>query len=111
MADVVPVEAGAIVLRDAASVVPPPRWAARLARRRMIVASGVRALTSKQLLPASTLAVAALAAARAAAGVAGRHRATRGPVGAEAVDRMLSPVARGVTLHVSWTHVEMHWRG
>jgi hypothetical protein len=77
----------------------------------MIVASGIRALTARRLLPASALAVAAWAAAKAAAGVAGRGRGIRGPVGDEAVGRILSPVPPGATLEVSWTHVEMRWRG
>jgi hypothetical protein len=77
----------------------------------MIVASGMRALITRPLLPASALAVAAWAAAKAATGAAGRGRATPGPVGAEAVGRMLSTGAPGATLEVSWTHVEMQWRG
>src|SRR4051794_36059872 len=35
-------ELGAIVLWDAASVIPPPRWTARLARLRVIVDAGMR---------------------------------------------------------------------
>ena len=77
----------------------------------MIVASGLRNLTNKPLLPASALAVAAWVAARAAAGAAGRGRGARGPVGADAVGRILNPVAPRATLEVSWTYVELRWRG
>ena len=77
----------------------------------MIVASGLRALTTRPLLPASALAVAAWIAARAAAGAAGRGRGARGPVGADAVGRILNPVAPPATLEVSWTYVELRWRG
>ena len=110
MTDVDPVGPGAIVLRDAASVVSPSQRAVGRASRRMIVASGMRALTTSPLLPASVLAVAAWVAARAAAGVAGRGRAARGSVGADAVGRVLNPVAPRTTLEVSWTHVDVRWR-
>ncbi len=106
MADIDPVELGAVVRRDATSVAPSPRWAVRRAGRRMIVVVGGRALTTKllkPLLPASALAVAAWAAARAA----GSGRATRGPVGSDEIGRVLSPA----TLEVSWIRVEMRWRG
>ena len=111
MTDVNPVGPGAIVLRDASSVVSPSRRAARRARRRMIVASGMRAFTTRPLLPASALAVAAWVAARASAGAASRGRAARGPVGGDAVGRIVNPVASRGTLEVSWTHVELRWRG
>ena len=106
-----PVKPGAIVLRDATSVLPPPSWAARLARRRMIVASGMRSLTTSPLLPASALAVAAWGAAMAAARAAGRGDATRARARTEGAGRSPGPVAPGRTLEVSWTHVEMTWRG
>lgn len=111
MTDVDPVGPGAIVLWDATGVVSPNRRAAGRARRRMIVASGMRALTTRPLLPASAVAVAAWIAARVAAGAAGRGRAARGPVGADAVGRILNPVAPRARLEVSWTHVEVRWRG
>ncbi len=111
MTDVDPLGPGAIVLRDATSVVSPSQRAVGQARRRMIVASGMRALTTRPLLPASVLAVAAWVAARAAAEVAGRGRAARGSVGADAVGRVLKPVAPPATLEVSWTYVEVRWRG
>ncbi len=76
----------------------------------MIVASGLRALTTRPLLPASALAVAAWVAVRAAAGAAGRGRAARGPLAADAVGRILNPVAPRA-LEVSWTHVEVRWWG
>jgi hypothetical protein len=55
-------------------------------KKPMIVASGMRVLTSRPLLPAAALAVAAWAAAKAATRAADRGRATRAPVGADAVD-------------------------
>ena len=111
MTVVEPVEPGAIVRWDATGVVSSPRWAVRLVRRRMIVASGVRAATAKPLVPATALAVAAWAAARLAAGSAGRGRAIRGSVVAEAVGRVVGPVLPGATIEVTWTHLEMRWRG
>ena len=111
MTEVEPVEPGAIVLRDATGVVPPSHRAGGRARRRMIVASGVRALTTSPLLPASAVAVAAWVAARAVAGAADRGRAARGPIPADAIGRVLNPVAPRATLEVSWTHVEVRWRG
>ncbi len=77
----------------------------------MIVASGVRALTTRPLLPASALALGAWVAVKAAAGAAGRGRAARGPVGGDAVGRILTPVAPRATLEVSWTYVHLRWRG
>jgi hypothetical protein len=110
MADVEPVEPGAIVRRAAPSVVPSPGWPVRPVRRRTTVAAAMRALTTEPLLPASALAVAAWAAARVAARAAGRGRATRGPVGADAVGRVLGPGVPDAMVEVSWTHVEVHWR-
>ncbi len=104
-------EPGALVLRDATSVVPPPPWAARLAKSRMIVASGMHALTTGPLLPASALAVAAWAAAKAAARAAGRGESPRGRAMPGSVGRVPGPVAPGARLEVSWTHVEVRWRG
>ncbi len=108
MADVGPVQPGAIARRGATSVIPSPRWAARLPRRRTIVPAGLRALTAEPLLPASALAVVAWAAARVAARAAGRGR---GPAGAGATGRVHGPGAPGALVEVSWTHVEVHWRG
>jgi hypothetical protein len=59
MTDANPLRPGAIVVRDAASVVPPSPRATGRRERLMIVASGMRALTARLLLPASALAVAA----------------------------------------------------
>jgi hypothetical protein len=111
MRDVDPDGPGAIVLRDATTVVAPSQLEAERGRRRMIVASGMRALTAGPLLPGSALAVAAWIAARVAAGAAGRRRAARGPVACYAVGRVLNPVAPRATLEISWTHVEVRRRG
>jgi hypothetical protein len=79
----------------------------------MIVASGMRALTTGPFLPAAALAVAAWAAAKAAAGTARKSRSIlgTGPVAGEAVARILSPSASRGTFEASWTHVEMRWPG
>ena len=112
MTDLEPVEPDAVLPRGARIDLPPERWpAAGSWRRRTIVTSGIRALTSRgPVLSVPALTVTAVVAAKVA-GLAARMAGwNRAPVGPEVVGRIPGAPAPDVTLQVSWTHVEMRWR-
>ena len=104
MTDLEPVEPSAVLPRGGG---PVTLWAgAGLPARRAIAATARRVLASGPLLPASMLAVAAVAAARAAERIA---RTALWPAGGEAID-CLVPSTRIAVLRVSWTYVEVRTR-
>ena len=104
MTDLEPVPPGAVVHRAPGRVVVPERWpAARWPGPRTLVASGVRALTTRPLLPVAALAVTAVAAVEAAVRVARLSRWDGRPGGPDAGGRGPGPT----WVQVSWTHVEI----
>jgi hypothetical protein len=108
MADLEVVEPGAILPRRERAAVAPGLWAAAgLFRGRTLVASGRRILTAGPLLPVSMIAVAAVAAAKAAGRLARMTGANSEPVGSQAVGRPLAAPAQGARLQVSWSYVEV----
>lgn len=102
MTDLEPVEPSAILPRGGAV---PPQGGAGHPARRAIVATARRVLGGGPLLPASVLAVAAVAAARAAE----RLARTAVPPRGEGIGDLGAPV-RNATLQVTWSYVEVRWR-
>jgi len=111
MADLEPVERSAILPRRRGAAGPPGSWAAAgIFLGRTLVASGRRVLTAGPRLPVSILAVATVAAAKAAGSVVRMTGANREPLSSQAVGGPLAAPAQGATLQVSWTYVEVRSR-
>ena len=111
MADLEPVGPSVILPRRRRAGRAPGSWAAAvLSRGRTLVASGRRVLTTGPRLPVSMLAVAAVAAAKAAGSVSRMTGANREPLRSRAVGRPLAAPAQGARLQISWTYVEVRSR-